>query len=121
MPVTPDEFNTQSERTKRNFDDEIALRCAISRKYYNVFHFVRENADSHPSVEFQEQGDHTRVVNFIDDIGRSNLSDDVAWLKRKREEADYDLDEEFDEMDYEMFNREFQSVMSNLRPLSATW
>lgn len=92
MPVSSQDFNSHHDRVVEEFDDEIAHRCAISRGYYYAFHLIRSNYDSHPQSYFKHgPGDHSRVRDFLSEVGENHLSKLMEDLCDVRNKADYDI------------------------------
>ncbi|MFW6436419.1 MAG: hypothetical protein ACOCYZ_02165 [Halococcoides sp.] len=104
MPVSPSDFEEHADRVDDEFDDEIARRGSISRRYYYIFHrFRAENAD-HDESEFTDSGgDHQEASKFLRRLGHNDLADELYKLRAKRNKADYDIDKSVGEFEYEMF------------------
>jgi uncharacterized protein (UPF0332 family) len=104
MPVAPSDFKSHADRVDDTHNDEIARRSSISRKYYYIFHRVREENDGHAKSHFTYRGgDHQEVSKFLERIGHKNLSDLYDNLRSKRNEADYDIDKSIGSFKYQMF------------------
>lgn len=92
-------------------DDEINLRCSISRAYYGSFHTAIEhlgidNYDNHQGV--------VRNVKGIDFSLGSKLYD----LKKRRVEADYRLDlDDFNREDTYWFMEECRDFISKVKKI----
>ena len=122
MAVDPVDFKEHAERLTGQFGNEITYRCAMSRCYYYVFHYVRENGESHHSVEFNKSAaDHKEAKNLLRITGDENLSDDFQKLRRWRNKVDYDLHLDIDELDHKKFERKLESVMARICYISETW
>lgn len=116
MGVGPDDFKDHSERVENDYSDEVARRSAISRGYYSAFHFVREHGDSYSESNFTYgRGDHGRAKDFLRSIGEVDLADDLHTLQQQRKTADYDIDEELDELDMGTFRHLFNDFMLSVK------
>lgn len=93
MVVDASDFGDHSKRITEDYDDEIARRCAISRKYYNLFHFIKKVAQTHFNVTFYEKG---RDHGIAEEFTRNLLDDDERYfeLMRLRHKSDYDIDKD---------------------------
>lgn len=104
MPVSPDDFATCADQLTSNGSDEISRRSAISRRYYYIFHKVREENDNHADSRFSYRGgDHQEAVDFLKRIGYNNLADGYHDIRVKRNEADYDISNSIGQFEYQMF------------------
>jgi len=107
MVVSPDDFKSHSERIE-DYEDEIARRCAISRRYYYIFHLLREENNPHSQSYFNYgPGDHGEASSFIQRVGYKNLADDLDDLRDARNEADYDIDDNISDLDLATFCCDF--------------
>ncbi|MFB6162199.1 MAG: hypothetical protein ABEJ86_01990 [Halococcoides sp.] len=104
MPVSPSDFEEHADRVDDEFEDEIARRASISRRYYSIFHrFREENADHDESKFTYRTGDHREASDFLNRLGYNDLADDFHSIRSKRNEADYDIDDSIGEFEYQMF------------------
>lgn len=116
MTVQPDDFNDHADRISSSHNDEIARRCAISRKYYYAFHYVRENGQSHPSANFQfGPGDHGRAKGLLKDIGQKQLANLLFKLHKRRKEADYDIGKNIEEKDLNKMESDLNKFINQVR------
>ncbi len=72
--------------------DNSALRCAVSRAYYYVYHLALERARSNGFQASPGEGTHIQLWRTFDrspDNGCKKLSVIALRLKQKRERADY--------------------------------
>jgi hypothetical protein len=115
MPVEPIDFETHSERAKDDYTDEIAFRCIISRKYYYVFHSIREENQDHNKSKFTGYGDHGEASEFMARLGYKDLADKFDDLRTKRNEADYDLDEDISDMDLAMYKNDVEEFVTGAK------
>lgn len=116
MTVQPVDFDDHADRVSSSFNDEIALRCAISRKYYYAFHYVRENGQSHPSADFQfGGGDHGHAKKFLKDIGQKQLSNILFKLHKRRKKADYDIGKNVNQNDLSKVNSDLNMFLNQIR------
>ena len=84
-------FNLAEELAKRS--DEAALRSALSRAYYFVFHLALKRAQTNGFRPVGGEGTHKQLWrNFGDspDPDCQKLAHIAARLKEKRERADYE-------------------------------
>ncbi|OYR54639.1 hypothetical protein DJ71_27245 [Halorubrum sp. E3] len=116
MGVQPTDFEEHSDRIKDDYDDEISRRCAISRGYYYAFHLTREKGDSHPKGNFNYgAGDHAKAKQFLRKAVGNDLADDLDDLHDKRKTADYDLNDDVDEMFLSIFEHELEEFILDLK------
>lgn len=109
MTVLPDDFEDHADRVDDEFNDEIARRASISRRYYYIFHRVREENDGHSRSHFTYRtGDHQEAIDFLERLGYNDLADDFHDLRSKRNEADYDIDDTIGEFEYQMFQADLE-------------
>jgi len=109
MPVSPDDFEDHADRVDDEFGDEIARRASISRRYYYIFHRIREENDGHSQSHFTYRtGDHQEAIDFLERLGYNDLADDLHDLRSKRNEADYDIDDTIGEFEYQMFQADLE-------------
>lgn len=109
MPVSPEDFETHAIRVDDRYDDEISRRAVISRKYYYIFHKIREENESHPESEFTYRGqDHQEASNFLERLELKQLSDILDDLRNERNKADYDIDDPLGEFEYQMFQADLE-------------
>jgi hypothetical protein len=72
--------------------DEAALRSAISRGYYYVYHLALKRAEANDFKPLSGEGTHTqlwRVFSTSPEPDCINLGHIASRLKEKRERADY--------------------------------
>jgi hypothetical protein len=116
MGVSPDDFDDHYGRILDDYDDEISRRCAISRGYYYAFHYVRQVGSSHPEGNFSNgYGDHKKAKQFCSRIGNSGLANQLNELHRRRKQADYDLDDDIDEMDVDAFRMDLDNFLTEFK------
>lgn len=115
MPVTPSDFNDHKDRIKSH-DDEISMRCAISRGYYHAFHMTRQKGSGRPEADFNYgPGDHGKAKQFLKKAVGRGLSDDFDDLHSKRKKADYELNDTIDDMDLAVFEHELEEFILKLK------
>ncbi|WP_193308534.1 hypothetical protein [Halorubrum halophilum] len=116
MGVQPTDFKKHSDRTDNDYGDEISRRCAISRGYYYAFHLTREKGDNHPKGKFNYgPGDHGNAKKFLRKAVGKNLADDLDDLHEKRKVADYELDNDVDEMYLSIFQHELEQFILDIK------
>ena len=116
MGVSPADFDKHSRRIFENYDDEISRRCAISRGYYYAFHHVRQAGSSHPKGNFSNGYDaHKKAKQFCRQIGDRSLANQLNELHRRRKQADYDLDDDIDEIDVETFRIDLDNFLNDFK------
>lgn len=109
MPVSPDDFEDHADRVDDEFSDEIARRASISRRYYYIFHRIREENDCHAQSHFTYRtGDHQEAIDFLERLGYNDLADDLHDLRSKRNEADYDINDTIGQFEYQMFQADLE-------------
>lgn len=108
MGVQPSDFEDHSDRISNDYNDEISCRSAISRKYYYIFHLIREQNRSHFSFE---QGDHGRAKTLARQKGGKSLADDLDDLRDERNRADYDIDDNVENLDLATFEHNLKEFI----------
>lgn len=109
MSVSPPDFLALATRLNTQGCDEITRRCVVSRAYYAALHAVANTFDARPQ-EVGEQGEssHARVIGrartYANTLnpGRTNaaqIAKLMPKLRRTRNRADYELDDEFSAQD----------------------
>lgn len=121
MPVDPEDFKNIGEDIAESFDGETAYRCVINREYYYVFLYIRENGSSYSGVNFNGKGDHGKAADLLLKTGDKDLHDDFRQLMRRRHRADYELEQEFTELDYKEFSELLKSVMTRIQYIEFKW
>lgn len=115
MPISPIDFDRHKDRI-RSFDDEISRRCAISRGYYYAFHATRERGSNHPRGNFNYgPGDHGNAKTFLRRAVDKTFADELDDLHEKRKKADYELDEDVDDMYLAVFEKELEDFIIRLK------
>jgi uncharacterized protein (UPF0332 family) len=100
MTVSFEDFLESAKVLLNNSDSkEIDFRNLISRSYYALFHLSREIAETLPlsTDEYEKQGSHKEIIvkfeksndNYLKRLGR-----EINRLKKSRERADYDANED---------------------------
>lgn len=111
MPVDPSDIEDHAERVSEDYDDEEAMRSAVSRKYYSLFHLVRSNLKGHRKSDFNfGQGDHGEAKRILRELVDNDLSEDFDDLHKDRKRADYELDRTIDKLFYKRFENKFKST-----------
>lgn len=72
---------------------QAAIRSAISRSYYSVFHAARE-ATSSIQLDRPPKGSHAIVNAKVKEMYGKALADQMHRMKVRRNRADYDIDHE---------------------------
>lgn len=108
MGVNPKDFETHADRIDSDYSDEIAWRCAISRKYYCIFHQLRQR---HPSEFQMGGGDHGRAKKLARKKGGKSLADDLDDLHASRKRSDYEINDNIEELDLRTFEQELQQFI----------
>ncbi|MFB6188034.1 MAG: hypothetical protein ABEI86_14365 [Halobacteriaceae archaeon] len=103
--MQPSDFENHSDRVSNEYNDEISYRSAISRKYYFIFHLIREQNRSYFSFE---QGDHGKAKKLARQKGGPNLADDLDDLRDERNRADYDI---VSDLDLATFEHDLQNFI----------
>lgn len=113
MVVSPNQFDSHSDRIDEEFDGEMTRRCIISRKYYYIFHAMRSELADDEMSKFSGHGsDHGEASKLLDRLGHSDLSDIYDDLRNKRNKADYDIDENIGEFEKDMFLADVREFIS---------
>ncbi|HME08152.1 MAG TPA: hypothetical protein VKG25_13945 [Bryobacteraceae bacterium] len=102
--------------------DDGALRTAISRSYYYIFHLALERASGNGFVTVKGESSHLQLWNLFTKSPEPtclNLGQIALRLKEKRQRADYDnhfarLADEISPVLEE--TRMFATLLSNLAP-----
>jgi len=116
MVVDHADFESHSDRISNRFSDEIARRCAMSRRYYSAFHFVRENGRSDPNSNFTDGGgDHQAAQQLLRAKGRPALAQKLNTLHEERKRADYDIDDTIESIDVNRMERTYREFMNGVR------
>jgi len=108
MGVQPSDFEDHSDRVSGDYNDEISYRSAISRKYYYIFHLIREENRSDFSFG---HGDHGRAKDLARQKGGRSLADDLDDLRDERNRADYDIDDNVSDLDLATFEHDLQDFI----------
>jgi len=110
------EFYRISEKVTKTFpNEEIAYRTAISRAYYFVFHHVRENKKKNKyRVHFtQGTGDHGKVKELLKKVD-VNLSALFTQLHDRRKIADYDMEKNIGQQEWQNHLKEVEVLIEKL-------
>jgi len=92
-------------------DDEINLRCSISRAYYGAFHTAIEHLDIDNYENHQGVVRKVKIINF-------SLGSKLYDLKKRRVEADYRLDlDDFNREDTYWFMEECRDFISKVKKI----
>lgn len=87
----PLDFLKLAEELKLSVEDEAKIRTAISRAYYAAFLKAREWLRAKEWPVYGDARDHREVPNGLRrQVGKS-ASDNLGFLRRRRNNADYDL------------------------------
>jgi uncharacterized protein (UPF0332 family) len=108
MGVNSDDFENHGDRISADYNDEIAYRCTISRKYYHIFHKLRE---TYPSYFDFGPGDHGKAKKLIRENVDKQLADDLDDLHSDRKDADYDIDDNIEELDLQTFEHDLNEFI----------
>jgi uncharacterized protein (UPF0332 family) len=84
-----EEFLDLAEELAGRAGDEAALRTALSRAYYAVFHVGREYL-AHAAITIDRSGSAHRQVQSEIEARDYRTGQDIFRLHRLRKEADYD-------------------------------
>lgn len=96
MPIHYDEFLNCARQFLQQAGAEIDLRNCSSRAYYYLFHKVRETFRHHKEAHFHNgMGDHEEALKFLLRIDQRPLADRFLGCLRRRENADYDINDPF--------------------------
>ena len=112
MPVTPDNLRRLAEYlANAPFDDagigdEVQWRASISRAYYAFYLGVRRFLERKGNINYSREKDcHSQLIWDLRNVAVDELylvrglADSLQQAKRKRENADYDLDAEISQRD----------------------
>jgi len=96
--IEPNDFLDFAEGLYSNLsqeDDCIEVRNSISRAYYYVYHygmkrFVEDKRGKR--LKTKSANSHEMLHNFFFEINSENIAHKLLSLRRKRNDADYDLD-----------------------------
>lgn len=89
MSIDAEDFNSHSEAILEKFGPkEIAVRTVISRKYYYVYHYIKDNFNWQEVLK-TDYLDHKRAQRYLDRIEEEELSQSLKDLFQRRKKADY--------------------------------
>ena len=108
MGIDSSKFESHADRISSDYSDEIAYRCAISRKYYYIFHKLRQ---TYPSYFTFEHGDHGKAKELVRRKGSNDLADDLDDLRELRNDSDYDIDSDIEEIDFRTFEYDLENFI----------
>jgi len=87
----PRAFFTLAQSLGAPGQQEEHRRSAVSRAYYACFHVARLALERRGRWQAGAVNAHQAVINELRRRNRRHLAVRLAWLKGRREDADYDL------------------------------
>jgi len=120
--INPVDFLTFANDLLKGNGEEIVLRNSISRAYYYAFHHVRENMGDkfkrykkeHLRKNPKEKiSDHRLIFKFLMDNYRMDLGNIMRSMYGRRNDADYELGQDFEKKDAEEFIEDAKAFISD--------
>ena len=120
--IKPIDFLTFANDILTENGEEIVLRNSISRAYYYTFHHVRENLGDkfkrykkeHLHKNPKEKiSDHRLIFTFLMENYRMDLGNIMRSMYKRRNDADYELKQDFEKKDAEEFIEDAKAFISN--------
>lgn len=120
--ITPVDFLTFANDLLKENGEEIVLRNSISRAYYYAFHHVRENLGDKFKRYKKEHlsknpngkiSDHRLIFTFLMENSRIDLGNIMRSMYKRRNDADYELGQDFEKKDAEEFIKDATAFISD--------
>jgi len=120
--ITPIDFLTFANDLLTENGEEIVLRNSISRAYYYAFHHIRENLGDkfkrykkeHLRKNSKEKiSDHRLIFKFLMENYRIDLGNIMHSMYNRRNDADYELKQDFEKNDAEEFIEDAKAFISD--------
>lgn len=112
MAVTAEQFREWATNAEAG-QSEVELRIVASRHYYATFHKCRPLAEAR-GLFTDAGGVHAQVINALTrkPIGRrlQSIGYKLQTCRNERGKADYDIDEDFTEVDGQAMKRECKAI-----------